>query len=52
MNPYQTAPKEQSDLGRNCLQYRLPKNISRPEEQKTNGVTGGLWVNAFLWHEL
>ena len=29
MNPDQTAPKEQSDLGPYCLQYRLPKNISR-----------------------
>ena len=30
MNPDQTAPKEQSDLGPYCLQYRLTKkNISR-----------------------
>ena len=26
---------EQSDLGPYCLQYRLPKNISRGEEQTT-----------------
>ena len=25
MNPYHTAPKEQSDLGLYCLQYRLPR---------------------------
>ena len=41
MNPYQTSPKEQSDLGPYCLQYRLPKNISRREEQTTKAVTGG-----------
>ena len=29
MNPDQTAHKEQSDQGPYCLQYRLPKNISR-----------------------
>ena len=29
MNPDHTAPMEQSDLGPYCLQYRLPKNISR-----------------------
>ena len=45
MNPDQTAPKEQSDLGPYCLQYRLPKNINRQEEQMTKFVTGGLWVN-------
>ena len=34
MNPDQTAPKwEQSDLVPYCLHYRLPKNISRREEQ-------------------
>ena len=31
MNPDQTAPKEHSDLGPYCLQYRLPKYISRRE---------------------
>ena len=31
----------QSDLGAYCLHYRLPKNISRGEEQTTNIVTGG-----------
>ena len=25
-------PEEQSDLGQYCLQYRLPKNISRRDE--------------------
>ena len=29
MNLDQTAPKEQSDLGPYCLQYRLSKNTSR-----------------------
>ena len=39
MIPDQTAPpKEQSDLGPYCLQYRLPKNISRQEEQTANIV--------------
>ena len=28
MNPDQTAPKEQSDLGPYCLQYSLPNNKS------------------------
>ena len=44
MDPDQTAPKEQSDLGPNCLQYRLPKNINLQEEQMTKVVTSGLWV--------
>ena len=39
MNPDQTAPKgavrEQFNLGPYCLQYRLPKNISRREKQTT-----------------
>ena len=35
MDPYQTAPWEQSDLGPCCLQYRRPKNKSRQEEQTT-----------------
>ena len=33
MNPDQTAPWEQSDLGPYCLQYRLPKNISRVDNK-------------------
>ena len=45
MDPDQTAPKEQSDLGPYCLQYRLPKNISRREEQTTKVVIGGKKVN-------
>ena len=46
MNPDQTAPKEQSDLGPYCLQYWLhaPKNLSRRVEQMTQVVTGGLRV--------
>ena len=35
MNPDQIAPK--SDLGPYCLQFMLPKNISRQEEQTTSG---------------
>ena len=34
MNPDQTAPWVQSDLVPYCLQYRLPKNISRLEKQR------------------
>ena len=33
-NPDQTAPKEQSDLGSYCLQYRPPKYISRRESRR------------------
>ena len=29
VNPDQTAPWEQSDQGPYCLQYRLPKKLSR-----------------------
>ena len=43
LNPDQTA-REQSDLGPHCLQLRLPKNISRQEEQ-TTFMTGGLKFN-------
>ena len=40
MNPVQTAPREQSDLGPYCLQYRLPSRwIKR--------LTGGKTVNSF-----
>ena len=42
MNPDQMAPEEQSDLGPYCLQYRLPKTISRRNEQTTKVVTGRL----------
>ena len=35
-NPDQPAAKEQSDLGPYCLQYRLPKNLNRQEEQKAS----------------
>ena len=45
MNPDKTAPfVQQSELGPYCLQYRLPKNISRREEQTTKVVTGGKLV--------
>ena len=33
MNPDQSAPKEQSDLDPYCLQYKLPKKISRREDK-------------------
>ena len=39
MNPDQSAAKEQSDLGTYCLQYRLPKNISRRKQQMTKVLT-------------
>ena len=35
MNPDQSAPREQSDQGPYCLQYKLPKKISRREEHMT-----------------
>ena len=35
MNTDQAAPLEQSDLCPYCLQYRLPKSMSRQEEQTT-----------------
>ena len=34
MNLDQTAPQEQSDLGPYCLQYRLPKNITKCADNK------------------
>ena len=37
---------EQSDLDPYCLQYRLPKNISRQEEQATKVVTAELGLKA------
>ena len=46
MNPDQTDP----DLGPYCLQYRLPKNISSHEEQKTKVMIGGLRVYPKLYH--
>ena len=45
MNPDQIAPKEPSDLGPYCLQYRLTKNISRRNEQTSKVVTGWRQVN-------
>ena len=41
-DPGQTAPMEQSDQGSQCLQYMLPKNISRRGERTTQVVTGGM----------
>ena len=38
-------PYEQSDLGPYGLQYRLPKNIGRREEQTTKVVTCRKRVN-------
>ena len=32
MNPDQTAPWEQSDLGTYCLQFRLPKHKQMSEQ--------------------
>ena len=41
--------REQSDQGPYCLQYRLPKNISRQEEQTTKDLTGGLRVKVSIF---
>ena len=38
-------PREQSDLGLCCLQYKLPKDISRQEEQTTKNVPGRKMVS-------
>ena len=35
MNPDQTAPLEQSDLGSDCLHYRVAKYLSRREADNT-----------------
>ena len=45
INPYQTALKEQSDLGPYCVQNRLHKSISRREGQTTKVGTGGKMAN-------
>ena len=37
-------PKEQSDVGPYCLQYRPPGNISRHEKKTTKVITGWLRV--------
>ena len=39
LSAFNVCPREQFDLGPYCLQYRLPKNISRRKEQTTNVVT-------------
>ena len=43
-----TKNPDQTDLGLYCLQYRLPKNISRQEKQTTKVVTGRLRVHVIL----
>ena len=50
MNPDQTAPWEQSDPGPYCLQYtcRLPKNISRWEEQTTKVQRVNICMKPYL----
>ena len=51
LNPDQTAPKEQSDLGPYCLQYRLYKNINT-QEQTRKAMTDGKMVKIWsLLHE-
>ena len=45
MSPDQTAP----NLGPYHLQYTLPKNISRWEEQTTKAMTGGLKVKTLCF---
>ena len=41
-------PREQSDLGSYYLQYRLPKNMGRQEEQTTKVMTGRLHVHVIV----
>ena len=41
MNPDQTAPNEQSDLGLYCLQYRLPKKMRGTDDKS---LSCRLWV--------
>ena len=43
---------DQTDLGPYCLQYKLPKKISRQDRQRTEVVTGGLRVkwNTVRYH--
>ena len=51
LNLFMEANDMKPDLGPYCLQYRLPKNISRQEEQTTKVVTVRLrddCLNAFL----
>ena len=46
INPDQNVPKGAvSDLRPYYLQYRLPKNLSRGEEQTTKVMTGGKRIN-------
>ena len=48
MNPDQTAPLSSLiSVHIVCNIYKLPKNIGGWEEQRTNIVTGGLWVKYF-----
>ena len=42
------SQREKSDYGPYCLQYNLPKNISRQEVQTTKVVTDGLGVKFSL----
>ena len=44
VDPEQTAPKEQSDLGPHCLPKRLFKHFSRREKQTTFVAIGSLRV--------
>ena len=45
MDPEQTAPMEQSDLGPYCLPYRLFKHFNRLEKQMTFVAIGALRGN-------
>ena len=44
MNPAQTAPKELSELGPYCLQYRL-STLEEMREQTTIDLNGGKSFN-------
>ena len=48
MNPDQTTPREQSDLGPYCLQYRLSKVCKQIREQMTIVLNGGKRVYRYF----
>ena len=52
MNPDQTAPGEHSDLGPYCLQYWLPKNISRRDVTLHARKFIMLWLSADFFSKL
>ena len=49
MNPDQTAPWEQSDLGTYCLQFRLPKHKQMSEQTTKLGIHSH-WIALFKYY--